>query len=562
MKNKRIRKYKKFKKKMIWGPLTAFILFSVAAVFLLIFAVEKITDYMVQSKLITEYETVLYMARIYDAGLKNNDFRVFSLLDAEGHNYIIKRADANRVVHGYGENTCGSTPKMVTFSAFSDKVEAYEDTKKPLISINKKGRPVIDKTAIVAYSQSDEAKNDDGGLAISVSSKKQADINFNSATDADEKDIIKIEDSDSYIAFNKNAKMMNMPLWLAVDVNDGSEKLIVQALFNMSMRDAYTFIIVVVILVLFVTIVLISMLVNAIKSVVNQNHVYRMFFSDVVTRGHNWMYYIITGERLIYKGVKKNERYAAVNLLFVNYRNYCISHSLEMGEEMLCRVHKILSSNMGKDEICSHANGANFALLLKFNDEEEIKLRVKQMIAQLESINTTHIFDFQAGISTINIQNQNGKKLKENDINLEKDYNDASAARATLSDSEGSGIRFFDEKLLEDQIWLDKVQDRQKQAVANEEFVVYYQPKYDPKTNELRGAEALIRWMSPEFGFVSPGKFIPIFEKNGFITEIDHYMINHVARDQKRWLDQGYKCVPVSVNVSRAHFIESDKRYG
>ena len=558
MKNKRIRKYKKFKKKMIWGPLTAFILFSVAAVFLLIFAVEKITDYMVQSKLITEYETVLYMARIYDAGLKNNDFRVFSLLDAEGHNYIIKRADANRVVHGYGENTCGSTPKMVTFSVFSDKVEAYEDTKKPLISINKKGRPVIDKTAIVAYSQSDEAKNDDGGLAISVSSKKQADINFNSATDADEKDIIKIEDSDSYIAFNKNAKMMNMPLWLAVDVNDGSEKLIVQALFNMSMRDAYTFIIVVVILVLFVTIVLISMLVNAIKSVVNQNHVYRMFFSDVVTRGHNWMYYIITGERLIYKGVKKNERYAAVNLLFVNYRNYCISHSLEMGEEMLCRVHKILSSNMGKDEICSHANGANFALLLKFNDEEEIKSRVKQMIAQLESINTTHIFDFQAGISTINIQNQNGKKLKENDINLEKDYNDASAARATLSDSEGSGIRFFDEKLLEDQIWLDKVQDRQKQAVANEEFVVYYQPKYDPKTNELRGAEALIRWMSPEFGFVSPGKFIPIFEKNGFITEIDHYMINHVARDQKRWLDQGYKCVPVSVNVSRAHFIESD----
>ena len=558
MKNKRIRKYKKFKKKMIWGPLTAFILFSVAAVFLLIFAVEKITDYMVQSKLITEYETVLYMARIYDAGLKNNDFRVFSLLDAEGHNYIIKRADANRVVHGYGENTCGSTPKMVTFSAFSDKVEAYEDTKKPLISINKKGRPVIDKTAIVAYSQSDEAKNDDGGLAISVSSKKQADINFNSATDADEKDIIKIEDSDSYIAFNKNAKMMNMPLWLAVDVNDGSEKLIVQALFNMSMRDAYTFIIVVVILVLFVTIVLISMLVNAIKSVVNQNHVYRMFFSDVVTRGHNWMYYIITGERLIYKGVKKNERYAAVNLLFVNYRNYCISHSLEMGEEMLCRVHKILSSNMGKDEICSHANGANFALLLKFNDEEEIKSRVKQLIAQLESINTTHIFDFQAGISTINIQNQNGKKLKENDINLEKDYNDASAARATLSDSEGSGIRFFDEKLLEDQIWLDKVQDRQKQAVANEEFVVYYQPKYDPKTNELRGAEALIRWMSPEFGFVSPGKFIPIFEKNGFITEIDHYMINHVARDQKRWLDQGYKCVPVSVNVSRAHFIESD----
>lgn len=68
----------------------------------------------------------------------------------------------------------------------------------------------------------------------------------------------------------------------------------------------------------------------------------------------------------------------------------------------------------------------------------------------------------------------------------------------------------------------------------------------------------MIRWDSPEFGFKSPGTIIPIFEKNGFITEIDHYMIRHVAKDQKKWLDAGYNCVPVSVNVSRAHFIESD----
>ncbi|MBP5311070.1 MAG: EAL domain-containing protein, partial [Lachnospiraceae bacterium] len=86
-----------------------------------------------------------------------------------------------------------------------------------------------------------------------------------------------------------------------------------------------------------------------------------------------------------------------------------------------------------------------------------------------------------------------------------------------------------------------------------------YQPKYDPKTDELRGAEALIRWKAPEEeNMISPGRFIPIFEKNGFITEIDHYMLRHVAKDQKAWLDAGCKCVPISVNVSRAHFIESD----
>ena len=111
---------------------------------------------------------------------------------------------------------------------------------------------------------------------------------------------------------------------------------------------------------------------------------------------------------------------------------------------------------------------------------------------------------------------------------------------------------------MDEKKWIDAVTERQEKAIENEEFVVYYQPKYDPKTRKLRGAEALIRWNSPDLGFVSPGKFIPIFEKNGFITKIDHYMLTHVAADQKAWLDQGLDCVTVSVNVSRAHFIESD----
>ena len=111
---------------------------------------------------------------------------------------------------------------------------------------------------------------------------------------------------------------------------------------------------------------------------------------------------------------------------------------------------------------------------------------------------------------------------------------------------------------MEDEKWITQVTERQRRAIEKEEFQVYYQPKYDPRTNEQRGAEALIRWVSKDLGFVSPGRFIPIFEKSGFVTEIDHYMITHVARDQKKWLDEGKKVVPVSVNVSRAHFAETN----
>ena len=93
-------------------------------------------------------------------------------------------------------------------------------------------------------------------------------------------------------------------------------------------------------------------------------------------------------------------------------------------------------------------------------------------------------------------------------------------------------------------------------ALKNEEFQVYLQPKYSPTEAKLVGAEALVRWISPQDGFISPGKFIPIFEENGFITQLDDYMISHVAKLQAEWKIRGKKAVPVSVNVSRAHFAQ------
>jgi len=87
---------------------------------------------------------------------------------------------------------------------------------------------------------------------------------------------------------------------------------------------------------------------------------------------------------------------------------------------------------------------------------------------------------------------------------------------------------------------------------------VYLQPKYSPKEEELSGAEALVRWISPEEGFVPPNRFIPIFEKNGFILKLDDYMISEVARQQAQWISEGKNVVPISVNVSRAHFTKVD----
>ncbi|MDD3218079.1 MAG: EAL domain-containing protein [Lachnospiraceae bacterium] len=104
------------------------------------------------------------------------------------------------------------------------------------------------------------------------------------------------------------------------------------------------------------------------------------------------------------------------------------------------------------------------------------------------------------------------------------------------------------EKLLEEQFITSSMQT----ALTQHQFQVYYQPKYDLNTELIAGAEALVRWIHPEKGFLSPGAFIPLFEKNGFITQLDRYVWEKVCQDIRRWLDLGYPAVAISVNVSRA----------
>ena len=88
-------------------------------------------------------------------------------------------------------------------------------------------------------------------------------------------------------------------------------------------------------------------------------------------------------------------------------------------------------------------------------------------------------------------------------------------------------------------------------ALQNGEFVVYYQPKYELATERLSGAEALVRWQNPKRGFMPPDKFIPLFERNGFITQLDIFVWTTVCQELRKWIDSGHQPVPISANLSR-----------
>ncbi len=114
-------------------------------------------------------------------------------------------------------------------------------------------------------------------------------------------------------------------------------------------------------------------------------------------------------------------------------------------------------------------------------------------------------------------------------------------------------IAYYNNEFYEKSKYQEKLISDIEDAITNKDLVVYYQPKYNIQGDEphLRSAEALIRWNHPEFGMISPGDFIPLFESNGLIQKLDHYVWREAAEQVGKWKKKYGMSVPVSVNVSR-----------
>ncbi len=132
----------------------------------------------------------------------------------------------------------------------------------------------------------------------------------------------------------------------------------------------------------------------------------------------------------------------------------------------------------------------------------------------------------------------------------------ADAARSTFA----KGVAVYDDALHESTLFAEQLLVDFPRAMDEGQFVVYYQPKYDIRGEEpaLSSAEALVRWIHPDFGMINPGVFIPLFEKNGLIRQLDYYVWKEAARQINDWKERLGVSVPVSVNVSRVDLFDPD----
>lgn len=138
-------------------------------------------------------------------------------------------------------------------------------------------------------------------------------------------------------------------------------------------------------------------------------------------------------------------------------------------------------------------------------------------------------------------------------LSVEEMYNRATLAAKSCKGNYIDFYAYYNENMSIELAKVQAITNEMKSALENGQFEIYLQPQYNIYTNSPWGAEALVRWNHPEKGLISPNEFIPIFERNGFITKLDYYVWERVCQCLHTWKTKGITPYPISVNVSRVN---------
>lgn len=192
--------------------------------------------------------------------------------------------------------------------------------------------------------------------------------------------------------------------------------------------------------------------------------------------------------------------------------------------------------------VCGRMNADVFCVCASIDGDTQI---LSSGIDLLQNAVSAYSKDYQLELSA-GVCRMNDRSLSADDY-----YLHASMAAQQCKNQYDKHYALYDEKAGKRLAEEVSIAGEMQKALDEEQFVVYLQPKFDLTSDTACGAEALIRWLHPEKGLISPGVFIPVFERNGFISKLDYYVWRKTCMLLRKWLDSGTKIFPVSVNISR-----------
>ncbi len=183
-----------------------------------------------------------------------------------------------------------------------------------------------------------------------------------------------------------------------------------------------------------------------------------------------------------------------------------------------------------------------FGIFTEYDSEEDLIEMVKQISSKTSLYKNVPV-SLSFGIH----------KIRDRSLSPRLICDYANMAKKTVKGNRIVNYAFYTEKI-KNRILEDKyIENEMEYALKNGQFSMYLQPKYNISTSEIIGAEALVRWVHPKKGLIMPDKFIPLFEKNGFIVNLDKYIWEQACIEIRKWIESGQTPVPISVNVSRVN---------
>lgn len=320
--------------------------------------------------------------------------------------------------------------------------------------------------------------------------------------------------------------------------------------FSQQQFDAFSMRELIALLILAVLVICIPIITSVgrtVSQIVNNRRIAKALLYDPITGGNNFAHFKQAAAKLVKRPRYNGKVFALVSLDVVKFRVFSDVHGHEEGEALLFAIFRYLQRNLTRDELLARYTVDQFAMMLILDPKEDPIARVEKLTRGLSRLYPGESIRCSTGVYAVTDRRQP----------IERMYDFATVAKDVAKATVSNAPVLFDSAMRDALLAEQQVEALMEKALKNREFVVYLQPKYGVRDHVLKGAEALVRWISPEQGFVSPGSFIPLFEKNGFIIKLDDYILNEVCRIQRAFMDKGRALVPVSVNISRAHFADS-----
>ncbi len=275
-------------------------------------------------------------------------------------------------------------------------------------------------------------------------------------------------------------------------------------------------------------------------------------YTDPVTGSINQQRFAIDAQSLLDSG---KHRYVLVSLNIRHFKLINEEYGREKADALLAEILKFIEGNLGGDELVARGYADRYLVLIACDDGNAAE-RLEKLYDGLTSARFTSCAD--EGVKLKFIMGAyifaEGEKAS-----ITEATDSARLARVQgLNNVGGRAITYFSEDMLNAEKQESAIEKKAERALENGDFVVYYQLKCNIQSGKWCGAEALVRWKDPEQGMISPGKFIPLFERNGMIVDLDKYVFERVCSDMRASLDGGKIVVPVSVNLSREHFMHEN----